>query len=307
MPPACSCRPSVNTLNRLAPTSTGLTLKLFLSASALLFCGACAPTQPLIPIPAPLPARQAIALYNTNVQNIPSFSAAIKEWEIKLTNDGKTEHHHGKGRKIVYRQPATATGRPLFFMQAKIVLENAFEVGSNETEFWTHIKQLKQLHWGRYIHAGKPCARAAGLNPDLFLDFAGLRTIGPQTPASGYQLYKVEPEHNIIQYMLPTEQGLQLQREIVISRRTNLPVRISSYDQTGQIIMQSTLGQYQSVGSARLPGDILIAWPAVDSFLRLKLRKFRIDTKTEIRTPLFQRPGPRPGIEDYQQIDIQCE
>ena len=71
------------------------------------------------------------------------------------------------------------------------------------------------------------------------------------------------------------------------------------------MIIHSELKKYKPLAEAMLPTEIFISFPKENSFLRLKLTSYKLDAKN--RDALFIRPKKIPGIEDYIQIDKDCE
>ena len=170
---------------------------------------------------------------------------------------------------------------------------------------YSRVPKFKRGWWGKYEHIGKPCAKKMPFHPQSLLELLGLRPLPAQADQPPYPLYKVGPEDNIIEYVLMTDDGLSLQREIIIDRRTDLPREINVYDRTGQRVMQSRLDNYQQVGTAHVPGDILIRSAEGDNSLHLQLHRFKVDARD--RSSLFMRPDRVTGIEEFTQIDEPCE
>ncbi|MFC1783251.1 hypothetical protein ACFL02_06655 [Planctomycetota bacterium] len=259
----------------------------------------CCPTQvSLEPVPEPLTLQEAVKCYNDNVRAVGDFSAKVEEWGLQFYEDQKKHSFDYRGGKIFYR-PAPPNGRfPLFSMITKgPTLEHGGEalvVGSNEEDFWMYSRPAKWSFRDTHANAAKFGPESLLImNPQSLLEFIGLRPIPIEKLKWPYLLYKVRPELNVIEYILPGETCF---REIFIDRRSNLPQQISLYDQSGRCIFKSKLGHYQNLGAAMLPGDITLTAPADGSYFRLKLSNYKIPQV--IAPSLFQPPVDFDDIAD---------
>jgi len=256
-------------------------------------------------MPEPLPRHDALERYNANVSAIPSFRSGIFEWETEwIEPDGKKQHFKELGGKIIYRPPVDKDANPRLYVEADALTftQDAWIVGSNETEYWMYSEMGKFGRWGKYKHYGKDCASMLPIHPLVLLEFAGLLPLPDEPP---YPLYKVRAETYIIEYIVLKNEGYSSKREIIIDRRTNLPREINAYNADGLIAMHSELKKFKPLAEAMLPTEIFISFPKENSFLRLKLKSYMIDAKN--RDALFIRPKKIPDNEDYQQIDKDCE
>ena len=148
-------------------------------------------------------------------------------------------------------------------------------------------------------------------------------------------MYKVGPETSTIEYLFYSDQGgaellgpspseeIVLRREIIIDRRTQLPIEVNAYNGAGLRIMHSELKNYTAVGedknrgqsarggrvTARLPKDILLRWDQQDAQLRLKLSGIKPDIKLDKKKLdiLFTRPETVSDLKSYEQIDKACD
>jgi len=268
---------------------------------SFLFVLGCPP--PLGPVPEPLTRHQALELYNANVQAIQPFRAGIAEWEMEFIDpDGEKKHFKELFGKIFYRPPTQVDTPAKFYLEASAPLQKGWVIGSNEKEYWMYSQWAQFGRWGKYKHYGKDCAALVPVHPQVLLEFAGLLPLPNEPP---YPLYKVRTENYIIEYIVLKHEGYSSKREIIVDRRTNLPREINAYNADGLMIMHSILKNYKTLGKAKLPTEIYLSFPKEDSFLRLKISSYKLDTKA--REPLFRRPTKISGIEDYLQIDKDCE
>lgn len=275
--------------------------QILLMGSLLLIVG-CPP--PLGPVPEPITRQDALKTYNANVSAIESFRAGIFQWEAKwIDPDGKEQHFKELGGKIFYQPAAGEYSRPKIFAQTEVLSQDAWVVGSNETEYWMYSEWGKFGRWGKHKHYGKHCAAMLPIHPQVLLEFIGLLPLPIEPP---YPLYKVHEETYSIEYIVLKNEGYLSKREIIIDRRTDLPREINAYNADGLLILHSELRTFKSLDKAMLPTEIFISFPKENSFLRLKLKRYRVDPDPQSRAPLFVRPK-LSGIEDYQQIDKDCE
>jgi len=278
--------------NRAQATATLLT-------AALLMTAGCVKPKP--PAAAAVMTRQeVIQQYNQNVAAIPAFKARVANWKARFIDDkGKVQHYDDIAGQLFYR-PAAGWQEPAqFYLRCSIpVIENeAFVVAGNEREYWIYSKLAHQGSWDNYGEAGQSSREDVFINPLVFLDFAALRVLPSQPP---YPAYKFDAQYHTLLYITYADDGYKITREIIIDRRDNLPRQIRTYDQNGQVILESKLGNYQKLAGAQLPGEISISYGQEDFSLRLKLKDFRVDDKK--RMGLFTRPISINGIEDYRQI-----
>jgi len=295
--------------NTYYPDRRAIAEKILLAMAAIslslvvCLCNGCQSYQTAKPLPPPLTMQQTLDYYNANVYAIPQLQVSVSEWRAQFF-DKKGEQHklHERGGGLIFR-PSNSPDVPADFnFWVDAPLKRALVAGSNAEEFWSYSQWAGSGYWGKYEHKGKPCADHILIYPQLILDFIGLTPI-PQGPP--YPLYKVYPAANIIEYVTTENDASVVSREIIIDRYSNLPKEINSYSAAGGCIMHSELKNYKPLGQAMLPADILLSWPGEDSFIHLKLNRFKTDTKN--RDKLFTRPPRIADIDDYQQIDKDCE
>jgi len=252
--------------------------------------------------------QEAMGRYNRNVDAIVPFKAKVAQWEAKWVDDkGKTQHHTDSAGSVFYVPPKKADGRALFYLMTKALLDEALVVGSNEKEFWMYSKPAKVGRWGKYEHRNKDCGGAIAVDPQVFLEFIGLSYLSVEAP---YPAYKVTDKENVIEIIDYVDDGFRIQREIVIDRRSDLPTEINAYDIDGNRIMQSKLSDYKKLGDAWLPSEICISTEDGKSLFRLNLKGFRkleASSLEKYNRTLFKRKENPSGIDDYQQIDKECE
>ena len=275
--------------------------RLLLIALALLAIGC--PPPPAKPMPQPIALAVALSRYNANVAAIPKFSARLADWEIEQRdpNTDDTQGWHDSSGRLYFEPAPNPTDPPCFYLQADASLRpKAFVIAANATEFWLYSEALKIGVWGTHANAIEEETDALLGNPDALLDTIGLRPLPTNPLAPPYPVYRVVSEHNIIEYIVRTPNGFRLRREIVLDRRTDLPVEINDYNDVGLRVRHTALGNYEKLGAASLPGTIKIVSCADRSFLSLKLTKFRQDAKDHIK--LFSRPKNKLGPTHYQRI-----
>ena len=71
-------------------------------------------------------------------------------------------------------------------------------------------------------------------------------------------------------------------------------------------MVSAQLDNYQSLGSAMIPGDITLTYPQDGSYLKLKLRKFK--PKTLDLSPLFTHSLRQlKKLKEVQHLDFNCD
>jgi len=271
-------------------------LSLFL-ALIMTFLGCCNHKKVLAPVPNPKTRQQALEDFNRNALAVQDFSARIDEWEIQFYEEENKKHHFNeKGGKIFYRTVREGEQYPQFYLNASggPLGQEALVVSSNQEEFWMYSRPGKWSY--RDTHENAVSLEAPNMfimNPQFILEFIGLQPIPLDILPEPYPIYKVAPEKNYIEYALPGENGL---REIVIDRRSNLPEQINLYDRLGLRVLESRLGNYQTLGEAILPGDIYLSSPNDNTFFRLQLINYQI--KDNISDRLFEVPVDFESVSD---------
>ena len=258
----------------------------------------CCNNKPVLgPVPEPITREHALGVYNDNASSVTDFSARINEWEIQFSEDEQNQHHFNeKGGKLFYRTLRPGEKYHQFYLNGSggPLGQEALVVASDQEEFWMYSRPAKWSFRDTHENAASMGMQNMFImNPQFILEFIGLQPIPVDILPWPYPIYKVAPEKNYIEYALPGEAGL---REIVIDRRSNLPEQINFYDQFGLRILESRLGNYQSLGEAMLPGDILLSSPNDDSFFRLQLTNYQI--KEDMSGRLFRVPEDFDNISD---------
>lgn len=271
-----------------------LTFLLILMLGILAGCGGV-----MVPVPGPLTRQEALSHYNANAEAIGAFNASITDWEVQFRDeDGKSKRHSDIGGRVFFVPSSVQDERDSFYLTASGLLGEAMLVGSNDSEYWMYIKPKKHGWWGKYEHRGKECSGGMLIDPQVFLEFAGLSGLPSGLPYPGY---KVLAEENIIEYIDLAEDGFEIKREIIIDRRTNLAKEIIAYAESGEVIMRSRLSKYRQVGDGKVAGEIELSWPGRESFFRIKLRSLKKYKK--IKRQLFERRES----EGYEQVDRECD
>ena len=263
-------------------------------------------SKTILPIPDPLPLGEVIDKYNNNVNAIEPFTAYISRWKVKsIDENGKELTHSNIAGKMFYCPPTDQDSMAKLYLMCSTILEpEAFVVASNQDEYWTYSMIAKAGQWGKYIHQSKPCSENMPINPQILLNFIAFRPISvPDDPL--HTTYKINPGKNIIEYIALPGKSFYL-REIKIDRRDNLPKEINAYEHTGLRVIHCRLDNYKKIKkaekNAQLPSYIYLEFPTMESYLELKLGTFNAKKPDE---RLFIRPTK--GIENFQQIDKECE
>jgi len=281
---------------------------LYLAAllTVLLLFGAGCPRLPEpIPIPPPITLYQAIERYNRNVAAIGPFSAGIKEWKVSLLDDqGKRQDHSDIMGKLFFRPAPDPQRCPSLYLQADILVQSqALVLAANEEEFWFYSKVAKQGAWARhdeYNVAFDSNTLLDAVNPIDLLELVGLRPIPADPSRAPYPTFKVEEDYNIIEYLVVTNDGLKVRRQITIDRRSDLPIRVFEYDYEGLCIRRTYLDKYLQLEQAKIPSHFRIISDQGLNTFELELKNIKSDPKD--RQALFRRPERIPGLDRYVHI-----
>lgn len=263
----------------------------------------CEPRPHLGPTPPALGREALIEAHNANVSGIPDFKAHLARWQLQLRTEEDTRSFNETGGTVIYRAPDEPGDRPMVYITASTSLENnVWVAGANGREYWWFSRRAKKAQWGYFRNIGKPCAANMPFNPYTLLDFAGLL---PLADESNQFTLEVDDETYVVERNGIGAEVPFVERQYIFDRRTNLVVEVNAYGSDGQQLVHSEVGSYEQLGTAMVPREILLSWPVQDSYLRLKLNRFKIEVKD--RAGLFIRPEQVRDIDTFKQIDRQCE
>lgn len=297
----------------LLSASAGVHPRLIFVLLLLPFMVGCPRKPELPPLPPPPTKAEALARYNDNISRVVPFRYAIFTWEAKFP-DKKHEDKYvtvtDRGDSLFFApaDPNDPNSRAQMLLWARVIMgeSQALIVGSNQTEFWMYSRVADRGWWGRYENLGKPCMQPFPLgDPQVLLDHFGLRSI----PVAQIGMENIEFAVHKKQYLLayPTRlpRGEVLRRELYFDQRTGELAEAITREASGRVLMRSTLGKYQQLGAARIPGNIRLESPE-GSYLSLELWKLRA---WKLDASKFVRPEEIPGIPpaDYVQLDGVCE
>ena len=261
----------------------------------------CPPPVPPAPIPPAISRAQALQRYNRNVASVPAFSAHLSQWKTAGTDPAtdKEFSHSDSGGRLFYHPALLPADRPSFYLRANSSFASeALVIGCNADEFWIYSEPGNFGGWGDFDAETEIATPGMFIDPEILLECVGLRPL-PASLLTESHFYKIRPERNIMEYATDVRGGSYL-REIILDRRTDLPVEINHYDQHGQWVVHTELGNYQPLADAMLPGEVIITFPVDGSLLQLKLDRFRPDQKD--RSRLFTRPQEKLGPDHYGHI-----
>lgn len=269
-------------------------LAIACAISMVFLLAGCPPQTPPEPIPAPISLTEALSRYNRNVANVPQFRVSIASWELYLYDPetSQTHHHSDLGGGIYFRPAINPDSRPQLYLRANTGIGgDALVIGTNNTEFWLYSKVANRGWWGTHNNAA---SYHLPLNPNTILQSLLLAPIPDNPAAPPYPVFRIEPEYNVISYIVPQPDGLFLQREIIIDRRSDLPIEIRDYNQQAILVRQTQLSDYEAIAdnnapeNAMLPRNIIITSSQDGSSLKLQLNHYQFDPRNRDR--LFVRP-----------------
>jgi len=263
----------------------------------------CKGTQAVIPARRTWTLDEIIENHNQNISAIPGFKATVGDWQAQwLDEEGKKQSQKHMGGRLFF-QPAEIDERSVSFnLRTNTLMREALVIGANESEYWMYIKPvIKQGWWGKKEHLGKECVKNMLINPNLLLEFIGWQRLPEETSNVTYKAH----DKLIVEYLKAVEGKVQVTREYIFDRHNCHLIEINAYESDGSRIMRSTLSRYIKLGNAWLPGEIHLMSSIREFHFYLRLHKFKKDAS--IDPGLFTRPVKIRGIDDYEQIDQECE
>lgn len=258
--------------------------------------------QPILPKRS---LEEVLTQYNQNINDVSSFQARIAQWEIHFTDQDKVTTHKDSGGKFFFQ--TTSDEMPeQFYLQADTTLSSrALVLACDPDEFWMISKSASLGYWAKRSEKKVSCVQSQLIHPDLLLELIGLKTLPENVRAFPMPLYRLYAETFSITYVQRNSSGLFIEREIVFDRHTDLPSVISVYHSNGQPLVVAELSNYQTIGSAQIPGNISLTYPEDGSYLKLKLRKIKPVNRD--LGPLLRSSRKMKNIKTIQQLDFNCE
>jgi hypothetical protein len=196
---------------------------------------------------------------------------------------------------------------------------SAFEMGATDEFYWLKVAQGPDtMWWGRMRNAGKPCAAAMPVRPDLILDVLGIGALDPNLNHPPYTVMRFNNDVDVymVDSIVPTADGMIVQKEIWYDRQTLLPGLVLLFDPDGRVVLRALLSNFQPVAIADTPQS---QWPMIATTYKLKFIDTGSHLQFTLRDQALNKNGiphagsihmpdlSNPGVKNVIQIDADCD
>ncbi|HUB26010.1 MAG TPA: hypothetical protein VL992_11325, partial [Tepidisphaeraceae bacterium] len=236
---------------------------LLLCALCLSACQSQAPQGQAIYTGPTLSLDQVISAINARNIQIPTLWAR-QDFDGNIVDDKGNSHSISAHGVILYRGPH----------ELRIVADNEFgpifEMGATDEFYWLKvIPQTDTLWWGKMKNIGKPCATSVPIRPDYVLDVLAVGLIDPDLLREPYTIMRFNNDADA--YMLDTivrgPDRMLARKEIWYDRTTLLPGLVLLFDDSGRVVLQAHLENYQPLPIDGVPPD---RWPQIATLYKLR-------------------------------------
>ena len=270
--------------------------------------------------PKPLPVytgptstlEDVVARINARNVQIPTLWAR-QDFDGDIVDDKGNSHSVSARGVILYRAPH----------ELRIVADNEFgpifEMGATDEFYWLKvIPQMDTLWWGKMKNAGKPCAGAMPIRPDLIIDVLAVGLIDSNLLHEPYTVMRFNNDADA--YMLDSlirgPDRMLVQKEVWYDRRTLLPGLVLLFDANGRVVLQAHLENYQALPMDGVPPD---RWPQIATVYRLRFPDTGSSMTFSLSQQALTKNGvPRagvihlpnlnnPGVKNVIQVDAACD
>jgi len=230
--------------------------------------------------------REAVELVNQNSSMVNGTLRATGSVDgTYLAPGGRTRSYH--------LDAALFHLRPGYFrFDLKSFGERQILVGSNLEWYWSYTREEDRFFCGRHdrqeeLPAGLPA------HPDQMIDALGLSLISGDSNDSAL-IQRIENDHQEILFIEHSASGgVRLQKEYWLDRRLpRLIERVVFRDADGAVEMDSRLSQYACAypDGPLLPHVISAAWPKLGATMRLRIRRWSLESDVKADGPQFVTP-----------------
>lgn len=213
-------------------------------------------------------AEQLVTAMNANARKVPILE--VRDLDIDCKADGMTGGLLGK---MVCQKPRN------FYLQGRLAGKPAVQIGSNDTEFWYWISEVKPTAYVFHCtHEDYKRGRAQNMQipfqPEWIVDALGIGTYDERAA------YRVATRKDTIELeqdtVSPSGQPL---RKVTVFNRAQVgagrysPIAHLLLDKSGQQICAAHITHFQTDArtGAVLPKRIQLEWPAEKISMTLKL------------------------------------
>jgi hypothetical protein len=256
---------------------------------------------------------ELVAHIDANNSRIPTLWAR-QDFQGTIVDDKHQSHSASAHGVLLYRAPDELRivgdddfGQPLF------------ELGATADVYWLKVVPgLNTLWWGKMSNAGKPCASAMPVRPDLILQVLAISTISGNFASGPFTVMHFDNDADayVVDSIDHEPDRMLLRKQVWYDRQTLHPTKVHLYDDSGRMALKAELSDF---GSLPLPGVAKDGWPQVptryDLFFPDSGSKMQFLLRQQVPSKSgIPRPGsikmPRlenPGVKNVIQIDKDCD
>lgn len=242
--------------------------------------GGCAVSRKKVAVPATTqPAQTAtkadlIALYNREASAVQTLNAAVRmSPTVGSALSGVIEQYHEVNGYILAARPASIR----VIGQAPVVAKDVFDMASNGQTFHIYIPSQNKFIVGPTNLRRTASKPIENLRPQHLFDALiwlpisqGENVLFEEADALPFRYY-------VLTLATSGEQGWELDRKIWFDRATLQIARIQIYGPGGELVSDIRTSDWQPVGSVNYPKDILLARPADEYQLDIRITQLSLN------------------------------
>jgi hypothetical protein len=265
--------------------------------------GGCPPPKPVVP-PEILPRETLVTNYNTRAEaiqklwskchieiRIPTFESGKPTAEARVTGSKS----YALDGNFILRKPRD------LYLEGRTLLPPTpvFGLFSNSEKYWLWVKPDVSTEWsGRY---GGPGSTKFFMRPDRLLEALGLFPL----LSDAAMTFRRDGSRDVFILLAPgcteakgTARGSCISEEIYLSQTTHLPEEVRLYNDAGDPVIVSTLGDYTEVDGQQVPRHI------VARFIEPSARRAESTVTLDLSSISLTKEIIKDAVFQYRAVDV---
>ncbi len=263
---------------------------------ALFFLAGCqtAPEKPVVlgPPPPPMSMEEQLSILNGRAAALVTVRARGSVKTHWVDRDGKSHDYQVDGTLLLDQNPpleAEASYGPDLLLEGRYIGQDVFEIGMNSQSYWVIDHQDKRGYIGSRALMNQLPTSALTLRPDRILAMLAFTPVQADASHSITMRVTDDPAEDILLvFLLKNGQPVQLQKEIMVNRRTGQVARVILYGDDGQVQAVGILSDYEPISHYQgqgtvplVPTRVFIEYPAGQAQINLKFDDVTTTLKVE--------------------------
>jgi hypothetical protein len=225
-------------------------LCLLAAVGVVALSGCCPPAHPpLGPPPPPQSAAAVISALNAHAQQVSALKAKGSVTLVWVDSDGRhTQTADGILMLRKHTAPEPAAGMPAadVVLIGRVAGQNVFELGVNAHEQWLAFRVDPKRAYVGPVGPNSPLPPGVPFRADRLLQVLALAQLGQQPDTRLAMTIRDDPAVNTVLVVRTPRAGFaQVERELVIDRRTRQVSAVRFYQPDGLIEAVAELGDYR--------------------------------------------------------------